>query len=34
MQRLDEADIHTITRAISGIGAIHAEVAEQVMADF
>lgn len=34
MQRLEEGEIHTITRAISGIGAIHAEVAEQVIADF
>lgn len=34
MQRLEESEIHAITRAISGIGSIHAEVAEQVIADF
>ncbi len=34
MQRLEDAEIQAITRAISGIGPIHAEVAEQVIADF
>ncbi|MFC2970547.1 flagellar motor switch protein FliG [Acidimangrovimonas pyrenivorans] len=34
MQRLDDYDIHEITRAISGLGTIPPQVAEQVISEF
>ena len=34
MKRLDEKEIHRITRAITDIGPIHADVAEHVIAEF
>ena len=34
MKRLDEKEIQLITRAISDIGPVHADVAEQVISEF
>lgn len=34
MKRLDEKEIQLITRAISDIGSVHADVAEQVISEF